>query len=228
MAGDFNCTLEKGDATGTLNKSRGLTEIIRGMELRDVWNRASESPDYTHYSINGASRLDRKYVTKELYQRKQGLETKIAAFTDQLAVCLHLKQDKPILRMGRGYWKLDSTLFDNNTITPKLTTLWGQLQQQQQKCFPNKTMWWDRYVKRRLTRFMQKEQAERYKEYRAMENIYYSCLYELLKRVHTHKNASTTKQLKRKTGKTTTPKTTGNDPRHRPSRQNRRRNTLPI
>jgi exonuclease III len=134
MAGDFNCTLEKGDATGTLNQSRGPTEIIRGMELRDVWNRTPESPGYTHYSINGASLLDRIYVTKELYQRKQGLETKIAVFTDHLAVCLYLKQDKPILRMGRGYWKLDSTLFDNSTITQKLTTLWGQLQQQIRQC----------------------------------------------------------------------------------------------
>jgi len=31
MAGDFKCTLEKGDATGTLNQSRALTSIIRGM-----------------------------------------------------------------------------------------------------------------------------------------------------------------------------------------------------
>jgi exonuclease III len=184
MAGDFNCTLEKGNATGTLNQSRGLTEIIRGMELRDVWNRTPESPGYTHYSINGASRLDRIYVTKELYQKKQGLETKIAAFTDHLAICLHLKQDKPIPQMGRGYWKLDSTLFDTTTITQKLTTLWGHLQQQK-RCFPNKTMWWDRYVKRRLTRFMQREQAERYKEYRDTENFYYSCIYELLQSEHT-------------------------------------------
>jgi hypothetical protein len=41
--------------------------------------------------------------------------------------------------MGRGYWKLDSTLFDNNTITQKLTKLWGKLPQQK-RCFPNKTM----------------------------------------------------------------------------------------
>jgi hypothetical protein len=67
MPGDFNCTLEKGDATGKLNQSRGLTEIIRGMGLRDQWNRTRESLGYTHYSINGSSGLVRIYATKELY-----------------------------------------------------------------------------------------------------------------------------------------------------------------
>ena len=33
---------------------------------------------------------------------------------------------------------------------------------------------------------MQREQSERHKEHRAMENFYYSCIYALLKRDHTH------------------------------------------
>ena len=137
MAGDFNCTLEKGDATGTLNHSRALTEIIRGMELRDAWNRTPENPGYTHYSQHGASRLDRIYVTKDLYLKKQGMETIIAAFTDHLAVCIHLRQDKPIIRRGRGYWKLDGTLLENSDINHKLKTLRGQAQKQKKKIFSN-------------------------------------------------------------------------------------------
>jgi endonuclease/exonuclease/phosphatase family metal-dependent hydrolase len=63
MAGDFNCTLEQGDSTGAMNHCRALTELLRGMELRDAWNRSADRPGYTHSSVNGASWLDRIYVT---------------------------------------------------------------------------------------------------------------------------------------------------------------------
>ena len=66
MAGDFNCTLEQGNSTGALNQCRALTGLIRGMELRDAWNRTAEKPGYTHFSTNGPSWLDRVYVTKHL------------------------------------------------------------------------------------------------------------------------------------------------------------------
>jgi hypothetical protein len=49
------------------------------------------------------------------------------AFTDHLTVNLHLMVDVLILRLGRGYWKLEATLIENITITEQLTKLWGQL-----------------------------------------------------------------------------------------------------
>jgi len=188
MAGDFNCTLEKGDSTGALNHCRALTELLRGIELRDARNRSAERPGYTHYSVKGALHLDHIYVTKYLSRRKQGIETIVAAFKDHFAVNLHFMLDVPILR---GYWKLDGTLLEDSTITEQLTTLLGQLQQQK-RCFPNAPMWWDRYCKRRLTRFMQRAQAERHREHRAMES-YFSCIYDLLQGDTTH--ADTHSQL---------------------------------
>ena len=135
MAGDFNCTLEQGDSAGALNHCRALTELLRGMELRDAWNRSAERQGYTHYSVNGASRLHRIYVTKDLSRRKQGPEMIVAAFTDHFGLSLHLKLNVSILRLGRGYWKLDGTLLEDSTITQQLTTLCIQLQQQQQNVF---------------------------------------------------------------------------------------------
>jgi hypothetical protein len=149
MAGGFNCTLEQGDSTEAMNHCRALTELLRGMELRDAWNRSAERPGYTHYSVNGSSRLDRICVTKDLSRRKQGIEMIVATFTDHFAVSLHLMLDVPILRMERGYWKLDHTLLEDSTITEQLTTLWCQLLQQK-RCFLNVPMWWDQYCKRRL------------------------------------------------------------------------------
>jgi len=62
----------------------------------------------TQYTAIGASRLDR--MSQRTCADKNGIETIGAAFTDHLAVCLHLMVDVPILRTERGYWKPDGTL----------------------------------------------------------------------------------------------------------------------
>jgi hypothetical protein len=46
--GDVKCLLEKGDATGTLNYSRALANLIRGMNLQDAWQGSADRPTYTH------------------------------------------------------------------------------------------------------------------------------------------------------------------------------------
>jgi exonuclease III len=56
--GDFNCILEKGDATGILNYSGALVNFIRGMNLQDAWQGSADRPVYTHYSVAGATRID--------------------------------------------------------------------------------------------------------------------------------------------------------------------------
>ena len=90
LAGDFNCTQEQGDTTGKINRCRVLTDLVNGLALRDAWQRSLAQPGYTHYSSAGASRIDRIYVTGDLLQRKKGIETIATAFTDHLAVSLHI------------------------------------------------------------------------------------------------------------------------------------------
>jgi hypothetical protein len=43
---------------------------------------------YTHYTAQGASRIVRIYLTRQLLKSKQGVESIAAAFTDHLAVIL--------------------------------------------------------------------------------------------------------------------------------------------
>ena len=71
MAGDFNSTLQQRDTTGALNYSRALSDL-KGMELKHARNSTEERPGYTHYAPNGASRLYRIYLTKELYAQNGG------------------------------------------------------------------------------------------------------------------------------------------------------------
>jgi len=46
----------------------------------------------------GASRIDRIYTTKELSDKKIGVETVAAAFTEHLSVVMRLSVDVPIVR----------------------------------------------------------------------------------------------------------------------------------
>ena len=88
IGGDFNCVLAKTDCTGNFNYSRALHALIRGFDLIDMWEEAPERRIFTHYTWQGATRLDRIYATSNLRGRKCGIETVLAAFTDHLAVIL--------------------------------------------------------------------------------------------------------------------------------------------
>jgi len=59
LAGEFNCVLTPSDCTGSLNVSRALTRLVTGLDLVDVWDVNQRRMIYTHYTAQGASRMDR-------------------------------------------------------------------------------------------------------------------------------------------------------------------------
>jgi exonuclease III len=113
LGGDFNCVQEPADTKGHYTYSRALAELVQGFELRDIWRQRPESPVYTHYSPTGATRINRFYTTQALRDRKIIAETVAAAFTDHHAVMLKLTIDIPILRRGRGRWKMNNALLED-------------------------------------------------------------------------------------------------------------------
>ena len=86
------------------------------------------------------------------------MEAILAPFTDHLAICLRISIDLPIMRRGRGLWKMDSAVITENACTEKLRTLWGQLQRQE-GYLPDLTMWWVRLCKKKIRQLYQREQA---------------------------------------------------------------------
>jgi endonuclease/exonuclease/phosphatase family metal-dependent hydrolase len=70
LGGDFNCVIEPVDSTGYFNYSRALTELVHGLALTDTWQGNVERKVYTHYSVSGATRIDRIYATRDLVARK--------------------------------------------------------------------------------------------------------------------------------------------------------------
>ena len=58
LAGDFNCVLTPSDCTGSCNVSQALARLVSGLDLVDVWNMNQGRMIYTHYTAQGASRID--------------------------------------------------------------------------------------------------------------------------------------------------------------------------
>jgi len=136
VGGDFSCVLSQAECTGNFNYSKALDKLVRGLELTDVWAPAQSRAIYTHYTPHGAARLDRLYDSPDLRNRKFGVETVLAAFTDHLAVCLHITPDAPLLRRGWGRWKMIVKLMEEAPLRGQLQKDWSKWENQKKK-YPN-------------------------------------------------------------------------------------------
>ena len=178
MAGDFNCTMTQEDTTGRTNPSKALEILIKGLDLIDTGNVKTTRQRFTHYTPQGAARLDRIYVSPKLRGQQQGLETTPAAFTDHLAVILRIATEDQIMLNGKGYWRMNISLLHDKVVRQKLAKQWKEWGSHQ-RFYPNKVTWWVRYVKPMLKKCFQREGAERRRE-RTLENFYYAAIYDTL------------------------------------------------
>jgi hypothetical protein len=92
LAGDFKCIVNSMDSTGTNNCSRALQNLISQLDLHDSWTPTEEQYGYTYYGYRTAPRLDRIYLTTELYNPppKKLIEMLTPAFTDHRATMLRI------------------------------------------------------------------------------------------------------------------------------------------
>jgi hypothetical protein len=97
------------------------------MTLQDAWQGGADRPGYTHYSVGGAARLDRIYISFDLLRRKQGMEILAGTFTNHLVVCLRMSVEEPIMRRGPAFWKVDARILEDKTSIAQLSILWDQL-----------------------------------------------------------------------------------------------------
>ena len=93
IRGDFNCVLRQTDCIGTPT-SKPLEQLIKGCRLIDAWDSNKNQTGYTHYTSNGASRIDRIYMTNTVHKRKIATTTIVAAFTDHNAVKVQRRETR--------------------------------------------------------------------------------------------------------------------------------------
>jgi exonuclease III len=181
IAGDFNCTQEKSECTGTLNRSAALDTLVKGLGLTDAWCPTPHTAGYTHYSNNSASRIDKIYMTKKTIGQKTGIETKEMAFTDHSAVIVRIGLTHPIAIRGRGLWKMNVSLLKDKRILEVLKERWCAWCRVKQH-FPTTVLWWSRYVKRRIRITLTAESAARCRDRRRLEEFYYEAISDSIRK----------------------------------------------
>jgi len=129
VGGDFNCVLTQTD----FNYSKALDGLGRGFELQDMWRADPLRTVFTHYSPMGASSIDRIYTTKEMSDKKIGVETVATAFADHLSVVMRLSVDVPIVRRGKGFWKMNTSILSEGAFKERLCQKWEVCRQQRRQ-----------------------------------------------------------------------------------------------
>jgi hypothetical protein len=102
------------------------------------------------------------------------VEAVAAAFTDYVAVVLRVSTAVPCTTRGKGYWRMNPTLFDDQDFVQNFKHQWGMWRSA--NLYLSKAMWWSRLVKRRISLLFSRAGVERCKEREAMENFYYDVL----------------------------------------------------
>jgi exonuclease III len=189
LGGDFNCVLSRTDCTGEAQISKGLEKFVREFAAEDAWSGIGDRPSYTHYTSSGASRIDRIYLSKALMACKTSAETRVAAFTDHSALLVRLTMNAQNHRHGKGRWKLNNMLLQEETRT-KYRRGWEDWKVRIPQ-YRNKLEWWDKFAKTRTQHFFKQEGRTQAAERRQMENFYYQCIYDLISEKQRDQNITT-------------------------------------
>jgi hypothetical protein len=160
LAGDFNCVLIPSACTESLNISRALGRLVTGLDLVDVWDMNEARKISTHYTIKGASRLDRIYL---LLKSEERVEAIAAAFTDHLAVLLRLSLALPCKTRGKGYWRMKPSYLDDQNFVQNFKQHW-EMWRRSAHLYPSRVMWWSRLVKCRIRLLFIRAGVERCRE----------------------------------------------------------------
>jgi hypothetical protein len=124
-------------------------------------------------------------MTTNLNDRKLGVETVVAPFTDHMAVVLRLRMDVLPIYRGRGYLRMNTRILKETPFKETVTHKWQTWESLKGK-YRDLTMWWEKYVKKELRYLFIVEGTTRRREDAATENFYNACIYDVLKEPDQH------------------------------------------
>jgi predicted alpha/beta-fold hydrolase len=123
MSGNFNCVLTNTDCTGTPTTNSELTHLINCLDLHESWEHRNNTRAYTHYTSTGASGTT-EYLSRCLLPDKKTTELRAAAFTSHYAVILNMAPPTNNTTRGRGYWKLNASLLQDQQMHATFRREW--------------------------------------------------------------------------------------------------------
>lgn len=163
LGGDFNCILETGDSrNSTKNYSTALRSLTDSLKLSDVLLK-KKSNEYTFLRGDTASRIDRFYAHSSMIENIIQAQTVTVVFSDHRAVFFKLKVQKQNLALhGRGYWKINAQMVDNDEISSRFSTEFENLKNRHIYS-TDRSSWWNFAFKRKCRSFFKNESWIAYK-----------------------------------------------------------------
>ena len=182
IGGDWNCVLSDRDTTSdNFAISKSLLNTVRSLNLKDAWHLKNRQVEYTYVRNNYGSRIDRVYV-KDLANCITNVKVIHVNFSDHSCVQTELNLSD-IPSRGKSYWKMNTSLLDNEVIKGKFKTEWGKMTSVKNR-YDNLNAWWDLYAKKEIKKFFIREgKREMEKKYGLIEYLEY-CLNELYSEVN--------------------------------------------
>jgi hypothetical protein len=95
------------------------------------------------------------------------METVATVITDHLAVVLRMVWEGPLIRRGRGYWKMNVMLFKEKSFREETHENWGQWRTNN-KYYSNTVEWWVKAVKQQVHKLFTCVGSEKHQEDRDM------------------------------------------------------------
>lgn len=177
LGGDYNCVLRPEDTTSKFLPSECLQQLITKLNLCDAWTLIHKKAQYTYFSGQSASRLDRFYISHFLKTQVQSIEVVPAPFSDHSAIVLHILINTYIPPIGRSYWKLNVSCLRDSELRENFHHQWQVWLQRRDK-YHDIADWWDLYAKPKIRSFFKQHSYQKYEEEEKLINFYYKCLRE--------------------------------------------------
>jgi len=147
--GDWNIQLNpkldkyEGDHTPQTSASKLLAEIITNNNLMDIWR--LKNPDNIKFSWRRRnpirqSRIDLWIIPNTLIYSVDSCEIRPSIRSDHSLVTLIL--NKPVAQRGKGYWKFNSSLLQDQNYIDRINNLLQQIQEEI-SAIEDKTLGWE-------------------------------------------------------------------------------------
>ena len=145
IAGDFNCYESDLDKFGgNVSIAKYLSDFRRSLYLEDAWRKLHprvRACSWFNSNFSIGSRLDKFFVSRDLFPLVQSCDISPCAFSDHDFVKLSLKLDSNYMR-GPGLWKFNSSLLNDSEFCHSFDAKIHELSD----CvdfFPSVKCWWD-------------------------------------------------------------------------------------
>lgn len=182
LGGDWNCVLSDRDTTSdNIVFSKALLNTVRNLNLKDAWHLKNRHVEYTYVRNNYGSRIDRFYV-KDLADSIINIKVIHVNFSDHS--CVQMEVTIPdIPRIGRGFWKMNVSLLENEYIKEKFKLEWEKIKSVQNR-YDCINKWWDLYAKKEIKSFFIKEGKKEMKNKYGLIEYLEFCLNKLYNNIN--------------------------------------------